>query len=82
MMRQYRLMWDFMLTVIGDKYRKSDSSFGKIDLNVFFMQLQEHSVEPISKTTNAFSRTKCDLSRKIPFSLLKVWYYVKYGREL
>lgn len=41
MMRQYRLVWDFMLTVIGDKYRKFDSSFGKIDLNVFFMRLQE-----------------------------------------
>lgn len=41
MMRQYRLVWDFMLTVIGDKYRKFDSSFGKIDINVFFMRLQE-----------------------------------------
>lgn len=41
MMRQYRLVWDFMLTVIGDKYRKLDSSFSKMDLNVFFMRLQE-----------------------------------------
>ena len=36
MMRQYRLVWDFMLTVVGNKYRKLDSSFGKMDLNVFF----------------------------------------------
>ena len=41
MMRQYRLVWDFMLTVIGEKYIKLDTSFGKIDLNVFFMRLQE-----------------------------------------
>lgn len=41
MMRQYRLMWDFMLTVIGEKYRKLDSSFSKMDVNVFFMRLQE-----------------------------------------
>ena len=41
MMRQYRLVWDFMLTVVGNKYRKLDSSFGKMDLNVFFMRLQE-----------------------------------------
>ena len=41
MMRQYRLVQDFMLTVIGEKYRKLDSSFGKIDLNVFFQRLQE-----------------------------------------
>ena len=41
MMRQYRLVQDFMLTVIGEKYRKLDSSFGKKDLNVFFQRLQE-----------------------------------------
>lgn len=41
MMKQYRLMWDFMLTVIGEKYRMQDFSFGKKDVNVFFMQLQE-----------------------------------------
>jgi hypothetical protein len=41
MMRQYRLVWDFMLTVVGEKYRKLDSSFSKMDLNVFFLRLQE-----------------------------------------
>ena len=30
-----------MVTVIGEKYRLKDTSFGKIDLNVFFMRLQE-----------------------------------------
>lgn len=41
MMRQYRLVWDFMITVIGEKYQKLDSSFGRVDLNTFFMRLQE-----------------------------------------
>lgn len=41
MMLQYRLVWDFMLTVVGDKYRKLDSSFGKMDVNVFLLRLQE-----------------------------------------
>ena len=41
MMRQYRLMWDFMITVIGEKYRSLDMAFGKIDLNSFFVRLQE-----------------------------------------
>lgn len=41
MMKQYRLVWDFMVTVIGEKYRLRDTSFGKIDLNIFFMRLQE-----------------------------------------
>ena len=34
MMKQYRLVWDFMITVIGSKYRNLDTSFSKIDLNV------------------------------------------------
>ncbi len=41
MMRQYRLAWDFMLTVIGEKYRRLDSTFSKMDLNAFFLRLQE-----------------------------------------
>ena len=39
MMRQYRLVWDFMLTVVGEKYRKLDSSFSKVDVNGFFLRL-------------------------------------------
>lgn len=41
MMKQSRLLWEFMLTVIGEKYRLKDSSFGRIDLNTYFMRLQE-----------------------------------------
>ena len=41
MMKQYRLIWDFMITVIGEKYRLSDATFGKIDLNSYFLRLQE-----------------------------------------
>lgn len=41
MMKHSHLVWDFMITVIGEKYRLKDSAFGRIDLNVFFMRLQE-----------------------------------------
>ena len=41
MMRQYRLVWDFMITVVGAKYRNMDTSFGKVDLNTFLLQFQE-----------------------------------------
>ncbi len=41
MMKQYRLIWDFMITVIGEKYRIHDTSYGKIDLNSYFLRLQE-----------------------------------------
>ena len=53
MMKQYRLVWDFMVTVIGEKYHLKDYSFGKIDLNTFFMRLQEQDdwVAAWSETT-------------------------------
>ncbi|MDO4569480.1 MAG: DUF1819 family protein [Planctomycetia bacterium] len=41
MMKQHRLVWDFMVSVVGEKYRSMDTSFGKMDLNVYFMRLQE-----------------------------------------
>ena len=41
MMKQYRLVWDFMITVIGEKYRMQNFSFSQMDVNAFFMQLQE-----------------------------------------
>lgn len=41
MMKQYRLVWDFMVTIIGEKYRLRDTSFGKMNLNIFFLRLQE-----------------------------------------
>ena len=41
MMKSSRLVWEFMLIVIGEKYNLRDTSFGKIDLNTFFLRLQE-----------------------------------------
>lgn len=41
MMKQYRIMWDFMITVIGEKYRLQDFKFRMLDMNIFFMRLQE-----------------------------------------
>ena len=41
MMRQYRIIWDFMITVIGNKYLQQDFSFSRSDVNAFFLRLQE-----------------------------------------
>lgn len=41
MMKQYRLVWDFMIIVIGEKFRMQNFSFSQMDVNIFFMQLQE-----------------------------------------
>ena len=32
MMKQYRLVWDFMITVIGEKYRMQNFSFSQMDV--------------------------------------------------
>ena len=41
MMRQYYLVWEFMVKVVGEKYRTLDMSFGKMDVNAYFLRLQE-----------------------------------------
>lgn len=43
MMKQNLLVWDFMVTVIGEKYRLLDTSFRRMDLNIFFARLQEQN---------------------------------------
>lgn len=58
MMLQYRLVQDFMLTVIGEKYRMLDSSFGKIDLNLFFQRLQEQDAWVASWSESTITKLK------------------------
>ncbi len=58
MMRQYRLVWDFMLTVIGTKYKLLDTKFGKIDLNGFFIRLQEQDDWVASWTESTITKLK------------------------
>ena len=43
MMNYYRIVWEFMIGVIGEKYRIQDLSFTKLDLNSFFTRLQEQN---------------------------------------
>lgn len=58
MMKQYRLVWDYMITVIGAKYESQDLSYGKIDMNVFFMQLQEQDDAVASWSDSTISKIK------------------------
>lgn len=43
MMRYNRIVWDFMVGVIGEKFRSQDFEFSRKDLNVFFSHLQEQN---------------------------------------
>lgn len=63
MMKQYRIVWDFMITVIGSKYRTFDTSFGKIDLNTFFARLQEQDSWVASWSDSTITKIKQVLAR-------------------
>lgn len=63
MMKQSRLVWEFMITVIGGKYRLRDSSFGKIDLNTYFMRLQEQDDAVATWSDNTITKLKQILAR-------------------
>ena len=56
MMKQYRLIWDFMITVIGQKYRQQDFHFSRRDINTFFLQLQEQDDTVASWSENTVKR--------------------------
>jgi len=58
LMRDNRLVWEFMLTVIGEKYHQQDSSFGRIDINTFFFRLQEQSDQVAGWSENTISKLK------------------------
>ena len=65
MMRQYRLVWDFMITVIGEKYRKLDSAFSKMDLHVFFLRLQEQDDWVATWSDNTIVKLRQVLTRAL-----------------
>ena len=63
MMKYNRLVWDFMVTVIGEKYRTNSLAFGKIDLNVFFFFLSEQIDSVAAWKESTVDRAKFVLTR-------------------
>jgi len=63
MMKQHRLVFDFMLTVVGEKYRQQDCTFGKMDLNVFFLRLQEQDDSVATWSDSTITKIKQVLVR-------------------
>jgi hypothetical protein len=58
MMKQNRIVWDFMITVIAEKYRTRDFSFSKKDLNLFFLRLQEQNDDIATWTDGTINKIK------------------------
>lgn len=65
MMKQYRLVWDFMVTVVGEKYRLLDTTFGKVDLNSFFLRLQEQDDWVATWSDSTIAKLKQVLNRTL-----------------
>lgn len=63
MMKQYRLVWEFMTTVVGAKYRTLDSSFARSDLNAFFLRLQEQDDGVATWSESTIAKVKQVLMR-------------------
>ncbi|MDD3138072.1 MAG: DUF1819 family protein [Lachnospiraceae bacterium] len=64
-MKYSKLVYEFMVTVIGDKYSSKDYSFGRIDLNVFFMRLQEQDDDVASWSDATIQKIKQVITRML-----------------
>ena len=65
MMRSNRLVWDFMTTVLGEKFRTQDFVFEAKDLNLFLMRLCEQNDVVAAWSENTLSKIKQVLKKSI-----------------
>lgn len=65
MLMYYHLVWDFMTTVIADKFQSKDFHYSKRDLNGFFTRLQEQNDDVASWSEETVKKCKSVLNRII-----------------
>ena len=65
MMKYNRVVWDFMTTVIAEKYRTQEFDFSKKDLNVFFFRLQEQNDAVASWSDSTINKIKQVLTKTL-----------------
>ena len=63
MMKKYRVVRDFMITVIGEKYKQRDYSFGRGDIRAFFLRLQEQDDYVATWSDNTVRKMESVISR-------------------
>lgn len=63
MMKQNRIVRDFMITIIGEKYRTQDFSFSKKDTSAFMFQLQEQNAEIANWSDSTIQKIKQVLTK-------------------
>ena len=62
-MRYNRLVWDFMIQVIGEKFCSQDFSFERKDINAFFSRLQAQNDSIAGWSDNTINKIKSVLVR-------------------
>ena len=65
MMKYNRIVWDFMTTVIGEKFRTQELAFSGKDLNIFFFDLQEQNDTVASWRDSTINKIKQVLKRSL-----------------
>lgn len=65
MMNYYRIVWEFMISVIGDKYKTQDFSLTKMDFNSFFTRLQEQNETVASWSDATINKCKQVLKKAL-----------------
>lgn len=65
MMKYNRLVWDFMTTVIGEKFRTQDIHFSTWDLNEFMFRLREQDEDVATWSDSTVSKIKQVLKKAL-----------------
>lgn len=65
MMKYNRIVWDFMTTVIAEKFRTQEFEFSKKDLNIFFFRLREQNDAVASWSDGTISKIKQVLTKSL-----------------
>ena len=63
MMRHNRLVREFMINVVGEKYRMQDFTFTRKDMNLFFSRLQEQNDDVASWSEQTITKLKQVLTK-------------------
>lgn len=63
MMKRYRVVWDFMVSLIGNKYLQQDFTYSRRDVNSFFLRLQEQDDCVASWSESTVKKLESVLSR-------------------
>lgn len=65
MMKYNLIVWDFMTTVIGEKFRTKEFDFSRKDLNLFFIRLQEQNETVASWSEKTITKIKQVLKKSL-----------------